>query len=198
MSMFFDRWKEETDLTYVQEVIAHIKFKTIEYFKNRRKSMTCNCSKEVILKIKKTDEKAVIPKYAHKGDAGFDFSAIIFEKSSMGEYIDEITVSPGEKYIVNTGLSMAIPSGYELQVRPRSGLAYKHGVTVINSPGTIDSTYRGTVMVILLNTGTSPFKIKTGDRIAQGVVNKLPSVGIVEVEELDDTERGKDGFGSTG
>jgi len=153
--------------------------------------------KPIDLKIKKLDEKAIIPKYAHEGDAGFDLSAIVFEKTWDG-YTDTITVLPGERYIAKTGLAFAVPNGYELQVRPRSGLAYKHGITVINSPGTVDSSYRGQVMIILLNTGLEPFEIKTGDRIAQGVINKLPTVSIREVDELDETERGVDGFGSTG
>lgn len=160
--------------------------------------MACSCNKKVKLRIKKLDEKAVIPQYAHEGDAGFDFSAIVSEKDAMGEYVDKVIIQPGEKYIAKTGLAMAIPMGYELQVRPRSGLAYKHGITIINSPGTVDSTYRGQVMIILLNTGTVPFEIQNGDRIAQGVINKLPIVEITEVEDLDETERGEGGFGSTG
>ena len=106
--------------------------------------MTCQCNKEVDLKIKKLDERAVIPKYAHEGDAGFDLSAIIDGRTSMGEYTDEISIAPGEKYIAKTGLAFAVPMGYELQVRPRSGLAYKHGITIINSPGTVDCVPMGT------------------------------------------------------
>lgn len=153
---------------------------------------------KVELKIKKTDSRAIIPKYQHEGDAGFDFTAIIDHKDAMGEYSNTVMISPGEKYIVNTGLSMAIPKGYELQVRPRSGLAYNNGITIINAPGTVDSTYRGVVKVILLNTGKNPFEIKTGDRIAQGVINQIPTVEILEVNCLDKTERGEGGFGSTG
>ena len=161
----------------------------------------------VDLKIKRLDPKATIPEYAHVGDAGFDLSAVIDEEHSqsqagesgaMGGTDDSVLVAPGGKFIAKTGLAFAVPSGYELQVRPRSGLAYKHGITVINSPGTVDSGYRGEVMVILLNTGTEPFEIKTGDRIAQAVINKLPKVSIREVEDLDETERGEGGFGSTG
>jgi len=187
--MFFDRWKEED---YENEDENNY------YIVNRRKNMECNCSKEVDLKIKKLDDKAIIPQYQHEGDAGFDLSAIVFEKNCVGEYVDSVNIQPGEKYIAKTGLAFAVPNGYELQVRPRSGLAYKYGITVINSPGTVDSTYRGEVMVILLNTGKLPFEIKSGDRIAQGVINKLPTVLIREVDELDATERGAGGFGSTG
>lgn len=161
-------------------------------------SQSINKVREVVdLEVKKLDEKAVIPAYAHKGDAGFDLSAIVLEKTS-DSYTDKTTILPGQKYIAKTGLSFAVPKGYELQVRPRSGLAYKHGITVINSPGTVDSGYNGEVMVILLNTGSEPFEIRTGDRIAQGVINKLPTVSIREVSELDETERGAGGFGSTG
>ncbi len=152
----------------------------------------------VDLRIKKLDERAIIPQYQHEGDAGFDLSAIVEEKDAMGKLVSEKTVSPGEKYIAKTGLAMTIPKGYELQVRPRSGLAYKYGITIINSPGTVDSGYRGEVMVILLNTGENPFVIKNGDRIAQGVINKLPTVTVLEVKDLDETERGAGGFGSTG
>ena len=156
------------------------------------------CCAEVDLKIKKLNEDAVIPKYAHEGDAGFDLSAIVLERDCMGKMTDTVNIAPGEKYIAKTGLAFAVPNGYELQVRPRSGLAYKHGITVINSPGTVDSGYRGEVMVILLNTGKNSFEIKSGDRIAQAVINKLPTVSIREVEDLDETERGEGGFGSTG
>ena len=166
--------------------------------------MACNCNKDVDLKIKKLNEDAVIPAYAHEGDAGFDLSAIINtdmlepQPGVMGGTEDSVLVAPGGKYIAKTGLAFAVPKGYELQVRPRSGLAYKHGITVINSPGTVDAAYRGEVMVILLNTGSEPFEIRSGDRIAQGVINKLPTVSIQEVNELDETERGTGGFGSTG
>lgn len=166
--------------------------------------MTCSCNKTIDLKVKKLDKKAVIPSYAHEGDAGFDLSAIInvedamAQEGAMGGCIEEVIIAPGEKFIARTGLAFAVPRGYELQIRPRSGLAYKHGITIINSPGTVDSGFIGEVLIILLNTGSEPFEIKTGDRIAQGVINKLPTVSIREVDELDETERGSGGFGSTG
>ena len=167
-------------------------------------SIVLDIFKPIDLKVKKLDDKAVIPAYAHEGDAGFDLSVIIDEEDAqsqsglMGGSENTVLVAPGGKYIAKTGLAFAVPQGYELQVRPRSGLAYKHGITVINSPGTVDSAYRGEVMVILLNTGSEPFEIKTGDRIAQAVINKLPTVSIREVKDLDETERGDGGFGSTG
>jgi len=107
-------------------------------------------------------------------------------------------VGPGKQRIIDTGLSVAVPEGYELQVRPRSGLSFKHKITVTNSPGTIDSDYRGEIKIIIFNLGEEDFVINKGDRIAQGVVNKIEQFDIQEVDDLDETERGGGGFGSTG
>lgn len=109
-----------------------------------------------------------------------------------------ITLEPGARALVPTGLAMALPAGFEAQVRPRSGLAAKHGVTVLNTPGTIDADYRGEVKVILINLGDDPFEISRGDRIAQMVIAPVLQADIVEVEVLSETERGSGGFGSTG
>lgn len=109
-----------------------------------------------------------------------------------------ITLAPGARALVPTGLAMALPAGFEAQVRPRSGLAAKHGVTVLNTPGTIDADYRGEVKVILINLGDAPFEISRGDRIAQMVIAPVLQADIVEVEVLSETERGSGGFGSTG
>lgn len=109
-----------------------------------------------------------------------------------------ITLAPGARALVPTGLAMALPAGFEAQVRPRSGLAAKHGVTVLNTPGTIDADYRGEVKVILINLGDDPFEISRGDRIAQMVIAPVLQADIVEVEVLSETERGSGGFGSTG
>ncbi|WP_297844127.1 dUTP diphosphatase [uncultured Roseibium sp.] len=109
-----------------------------------------------------------------------------------------ITLAPGARALVPTGLAMALPAGFEAQVRPRSGLAAKHGVTVLNTPGTIDADYRGEVKVILINLGDDPFEISRGDRIAQMVIAPVLQANIVEVEVLSETERGSGGFGSTG
>ena len=121
--------------------------------------------------------------------AGFDLPAGVAEA---------VTLAPGEIRLVPCGFSMAIPHGYEAQIRPRSGLASRHGVTVINSPGTIDSDYRGEVHVPLINLGRQPFVIERGMRIAQMLIVPVPAVTIVEVDELDTTERGVGGFGHTG
>ena len=127
------------------------------------------------------------PKRAHHDDAGFDLKSKV-------DYVLEV----GERNVIGTGLHLEIESGFEAQVRPRSGLAAKHGITVLNSPGTIDAQYRGEVGVILLNTSKEDFEIKRGDRIAQLVINELPGVSFVRVESLSTTERGDGGFGSTG
>ena len=109
-----------------------------------------------------------------------------------------VTINPGERKLIPTGLRIALPQGYEAQVRPRSGLALKHGVTVLNSPGTIDADYRGEVGVILINLGQDPFEIKHGDRIAQMVVAPYARVSWNPVDSLDETQRGEGGFGHTG
>ncbi len=132
-----------------------------------------------------------IPAYATPGAAGFDLRAAVAVNSPA-------VLAPGERMLVPTGLACAVPHGYELQVRPRSGLATKHGITVVNSPGTVDSDYRGPLMVCLINLGAEPFAINRGDRIAQAVVAPAPQLTLLEVEELDDTARGDRGFGSTG
>jgi len=111
---------------------------------------------------------------------------------------EDVTLAPGARHAVATGLSVAIPDGYEIQVRPRSGLALKHGISVPNTPGTIDSDYRGELKVILINHGAEPFAIARGDRIAQLVLTPVTRAAWAEVAELDETARGAGGFGSTG
>lgn len=130
-----------------------------------------------------------LPAYATPQSAGMDLRANIE---------DPITLRPLERRIVPTGLYIALPEGYEAQVRPRSGLALKHGITVLNSPGTIDSDYRGEIGVLLINLSDTPFVINTGERIAQMVVARHEQAELIEVEELDDTERGAGGYGHTG
>lgn len=128
-----------------------------------------------------------LPAYATKGAAGMDVVSA-----------EDVTLAPGARHAVATGLSMAIPDGYEIQVRPRSGLALKHGITVPNTPGTIDSDYRGELKVILINLGAEPFAIARGDRVAQLVLAPVVQAAWAEVAELDATTRGEGGFGSTG
>lgn len=128
-----------------------------------------------------------LPAYATEGAAGMDVVSA-----------EDVTLAPGARHPVATGLALAIPPGYEVQVRPRSGLALKHGITVPNTPGTIDSDYRGELKVILINHGGEPFEIRRGDRVAQLVLAPVTRASWLEVQELDETARGEGGFGSTG
>jgi len=141
------------------------------------------------VKVKRDNPEMDIPVYAHEGDAGMDVRADIKEP---------ITLRMLERAIIPTGIRTAIPAGYEIQVRPRSGLAAKHGITVLNTPGTIDEKFRNTIGVILINLSNEPFVIYPGDRIAQIVLNKFETIEWEEVDSLDDTERGLNGFGSSG
>lgn len=134
-------------------------------------------------------EPLPLPRYMSEAAAGLDLLADV-EQS--------LTLAPLQRCLVPTGLALAIPPGYEAQVRPRSGLALRHGVTVANSPGTIDADYRGEVQVILVNLGGEPFEIRRGERIAQLVIAPVAQATLVEVAELSPTERGEGGFGSTG
>ena len=146
-----------------------------------------------------------LPKYAHKGDAGFDLRANV-EEIKNDNYLfnairfnaTTIILNPGGRVLIPTGLYMAIPEGYELQIRPRSGLALNHGITVVNTPGTIDAIYRGNIGVILKNDGVEPFIIEQGDRIAQGVLNKVEEANLIEVDSLDETDRSDSGYGKSG
>lgn len=134
------------------------------------------------------------PTYQKVGDSGFDFMASLPEGAT-------ITIEPLKRALIPTGLHFQIPIGFELQVRPRSGLALKNGITVLNTPGTVDSGYRGEVKVILFNTGDEPFVIKNGDRIAQGVIAPVQfskTTKFIRVNNLDESDRGSGGFGSTG
>jgi dUTP pyrophosphatase len=135
-------------------------------------------------------EKAWLPRYETEGAAGMDLRALLEE---------DITIAPLGRARIPTGLFLEIPSGYEAQVRPRSGLAFQKGVTVLNAPGTIDSDYRGELQIVLINLGEETFTVKSGDRIAQMVLSPVVQAKITEKEEsLSDTKRGAGGFGSTG
>lgn len=138
------------------------------------------------VKIQKISEDAIIPKYAHDDDAGMDLF-------STKEYV----LLPNHRLLVGTGLKMEIPIGYEMQIRPKSGLAIKEGITVLNTPGTIDAGYRGEVGVILINHSSKPYKIEKHQKIAQAVFNKIEKAQIIE-SNLSKSKRGEGGFGSTG
>ncbi len=137
----------------------------------------------------RAEKGALLPRYATEGAAGADISAFLSSP---------LTLLPGEYKAIPTGLCLEIPEGYEVQVRPRSGLALRSGVTVLNAPGTIDSDYRGEIRVILINHSSQPFTVRNGDRIAQIVVSAVRRASFAEAEDLSGTERGEGGFGSTG
>lgn len=139
------------------------------------------------LRFKKIHTDATLPSYAHASDAGMDVRSV-----------EDVTVPAKGRVLVHTGLVMLLPPMYEAQVRPRSGLALKHGITVLNTPGTIDSGYRGEVCVILANFGDSDFQVKKGDKVAQIVVAPVVQAEIEAASEIDETDRGAGGFGSTG
>ena len=139
------------------------------------------------VQIKKIKENAIVPKYAHKGDAGVDLY-------STEDYI----LKPGERVLVSTGIQIAIPEGYEAQIRPKSGLALKNGLSIVNTPGTIDAGYRGEIGIILINHSQEEQKIEKGKKIAQMVIKKVEQAEFEEVDGLDETSRNEGGFGSTG
>lgn len=140
-----------------------------------------------MLKIKRISKDVKMPEYAHEGDAGLDlFSA------------EEIVIEPGEIVLIHTGIAIELPNNTEAQIRPRSGLALKNSITVLNTPGTIDSGYRGEIGVILINHGKQSFTVKKDMKIAQMVIKPVFRVSVLEVDELSDTERSSGGFGSTG
>jgi dUTP pyrophosphatase len=141
----------------------------------------------ISLKVKKLSPLAQIPAYQTDEAAGFDLHSI-----------EDVVLKPNERKLISTGLAFEIPKGYEIQIRPRSGLAYKSGITVLNSPGTIDSDYRGEIKVLLINHSNKEFEIKINDRIAQAVIQEVIQANFQEIEELNDTNRGSGGFGSTG
>ena len=145
----------------------------------------------LILKVRRSvhNQDLPLPSYQSNGSSGLDLRAAV---------VDDITLQPGDIELIPTGLSISIPRGYEAQVRPRSGLALRHGLGLVNSPGTIDADYRGELGVIAINLGKKPLTIRRGDRIAQMVVNKIAQVKVEEVDELDPTIRGSGGFGHSG
>ena len=139
--------------------------------------------------IKRLSKQVSLPKYETSGSSGMDLAANIDTN---------INIDPGKSAIIPTGLALSIPKGFEVQIRPRSGLAAKQKISVLNTPGTIDADYRGEIKVILINLGHEPFKVEKGLRIAQMVVCPVVQAQLKEVDDLSETERGKGGFGSTG
>lgn len=143
--------------------------------------------KEFDLKIKKLSESAVVPEYKTDGASGMDLSSI-----------ERVTLMPFERKLVPTGLAIQLEQGFEAQLRPRSGTSIKHGLTLINCVGTIDSDYTGEIFIPMINLSSTPYTIEIGERVAQMVIARYTSVGVKIVDELDETERGSGGFGSTG
>lgn len=144
-----------------------------------------------VIRDENSDSRIALPSYETTGAAGADVRANFPDRTS-------VVLAPGARALIPTGLRLEIPTGYEVQVRPRSGLALKHGITLPNTPGTIDSDYRGPLGVILLNAGTEPFEVAHGERIAQLIVAPVLQAQFDLVDGLSDTERGSGGFGSTG
>ena len=155
----------------------------------------------IIVSVKKLHPDAVLPQYQSEHAAGMDLHAYDSEAAFNCDGVlrdwAALEIQPGGRVLAGTGISLAIPAGYEGQIRPRSGLALKHGVTVLNSPGTIDSDYRGEIKILLINLGSKPVEIKRGDRIAQIVFAPVAHAALQCVESFDDTARGSGGFGST-
>ena len=151
---------------------------------------------KVVIEIKKLYDFVTIPSVAKQGDAGVDLRACVSPELTDDEI--NIVIAPKTRALVKTGLAMALPLGVQAEIRPRSGLAIKHGITVLNSPGTIDSGYRGEIGVVLYNAGDEPFVVNDGDRIAQMVIMPYALPSFDWVEDLDKTDRGTSGFGSTG
>ncbi|WP_230202542.1 dUTP diphosphatase [Paenibacillus ihumii] len=146
-------------------------------------------SYEVQIKRLAGNEDLELPRKMSEQASGFDLYAAI---------TDEVVLQPGQRTLIPTGFALAMPAGLEAQIRPRSGLAFKHGITCLNTPGTVDADYRGEVKVLLINHGDEPFTFRRGERIAQMVFQIVPEVNLVQVDELSDTVRGTGGFGHTG
>ena len=146
-----------------------------------------NAATDVRVLVRRLHDDLPLPAYAHPGDAGADLVAAV-----------DVELAPGERAVVPTGVAIALPEGYAAFVHPRSGLAAKHGVTVLNSPGTIDADYRGEISVILINHGDAPFMIRRGERIAQMVIAPVVRAELAVAASLSATDRGSGGFGSTG
>lgn len=190
----------ESELQPVKEAIALIKEDEtlsenkkeilIDIFDNSVNKVLDYCAnprERVKVKVKKLNENAILPKYAHDTDAGADITSI-----------EDIEILSGETKLIKTGLALEIPTGYEVQVRPRSGLSLKTSLRIANAPGTIDSSYRGEVGIIIDNIGKETIKINKGDKVAQLLIAPTPMMIFEEIDELSDTDRGKGGFGSTG
>lgn len=187
-SQALDEIVKEIDETWE---VSDNKKNMVKTFLNKSRDLTVSLSENprerIEVKVHRISEDAILPKYAHDTDAGADIYSI-----------SDVTINPNETVIVPTGLTVAIPAGYEIQIRPRSGLSLKTNLRIANAPATIDAAYRGEVGVIMNNIGDKPVLVKKGDRIAQMLIAPTPMILWKEVNELDTTDRGAGGFGSTG
>jgi dUTP pyrophosphatase len=165
--------------------------KTEEMAAKKTEELTAKRNEIIEIRFKILDERAKIPEYKTSGAVGMDLSAVVEDGKT-------VNLGPGFQKIIGTGLAVAIPDGYEMQIRPRSGLSFSKGITITNSPGTIDPDYRGEIKIILRNEGSVPFRVNTGDRIAQAVICPVVRPRIKVVDSLDSTNRGSGGLGSTG
>jgi dUTP pyrophosphatase len=181
---FIEEFKKEDGLSQNKKDFL---FTVLKSSMDKFEELSKNPRERIDVKIQRINDNAVLPSYAHPTDAGADVSAC-----------EEITINPGETKLVGTGLKVAIPSGYEIQLRPRSGMSLKTGLRVANSPATIDSDYRGEIKVIMWNSGATPYTIKIGDKIAQMLVVPCPMIRWNETVIEDETSRGEGGFGSSG
>ncbi|MBN2230726.1 MAG: dUTP diphosphatase [Candidatus Thorarchaeota archaeon] len=170
-----------------RQVLHSSLYHPVYLYLNERNSIVGVNKVTVKVRVRRLTPDAQIPKAAKRGDVAFDLYSMIDHE-----------LKPGERFAVPTGIALEIPEGYEGQVRPRSGLALKEGISVLNTPGTIDSGYRGEIKTIIINLGETSFKITKGMRISQLAIRPVPEVQFIEVEELSSTERGGGGFGSTG
>ena len=144
---------------------------------------------DLTVKIKKLRDDAIIPKYMTESAAGMD----LYSANDQ-----DILLAPGKRAMVPTGIAVSLPKGYEAQIRPRSGLAHRHGITLVNTPGTIDADYRGEIMALMINLGEKPYVVSKGTRIAQMIIKKVYRPKIIVSDSLDETKRGSGGFGHTG
>ena len=181
---FIEEFKKEDSLSQNKKDFL---FAVLKSSMDKFEELSKNPRERIDIKIQKLNDNATIPTYAHPTDAGADVSAC-----------EEVTINPGETKLVGTGLKVAIPSGYEITLRPRSGISLKTGLRIANSPATIDADYRGEVKVIMWNSGTNPYTIKVGDKIAQMLISPCPMIRWNEAVIDDETSRGEGGFGSSG
>lgn len=181
---FIEEFKKEEALS---ENKREFLFAILKSSMDKFEELAQNPRERIDVKIQRLNENAILPSYAHSTDAGADVSAC-----------EEVTINPGETKLVGTGLKVAIPSGYEITLRPRSGISLKTRLRMANSPATIDSDYRGEIKVIIWNSGASPYTIKVGDKIAQMLISPCPMIRWNETIIDDETSRGEGGFGSSG